>query len=34
MSKKRKRIPVNSVGKLIKEARIKQGLTEEELVCH
>lgn len=32
MSKSKKRIPVNSVGKLIKEARIKQGLTEEELV--
>lgn len=32
MSKKKEKIPINSVGKLIKEARMKQGLTEEELV--
>ena len=32
MGKKEKKIPVNSVGKIIQEARKKQGLTEEELV--
>lgn len=31
MSDKKKRIPVNSVGKLIKEAREKKGLSIEEL---
>lgn len=31
MSMKKKRIPVNSVGKLIKEAREKKGLSIEEL---
>ena len=32
MGKSGKKIPINSVGKIIKEARQKQGLTEEELV--
>lgn len=31
MSKKEKRLPINSVGKIIKEAREKQGLSIEEL---
>ena len=31
MSRKEKRLPINSVGKVIKEAREKRGLSIEEL---